>query len=143
MGSLWQAGVFVFAGLWPVFHIKSFEAVTGPKADRWLVKTVGLLLASIGSGIALANYRGRSTQELKWIAQTSALSLLAIDLVYVSKRRISSVYLLDALLQAFLISRWKAKSGFTPIRVGRKHSPFLIKNQPRAAFKREVRPSPL
>ena len=34
-------------GLWPLLHISSFEMVFGPKADRWLVKTVaGLLMVT-------------------------------------------------------------------------------------------------
>jgi hypothetical protein len=28
-------------GVWPIPHLQSFEAVTGPKKERWLVKTMG------------------------------------------------------------------------------------------------------
>lgn len=33
-------GLFrVGSGLWPVIDLKSFERVTGPRTDGWLVKT--------------------------------------------------------------------------------------------------------
>jgi hypothetical protein len=40
----------------------------------------------------------------------TAAALLAIDLTYVAKRRISKVYLLDAAAQVALISGWLAAS---------------------------------
>ena len=43
-------GVYFFlTGLWPVVHLPSFIAVTGPKRDLWLVRTVGLLIGSPSS----------------------------------------------------------------------------------------------
>src|SRR5215213_7149555 len=36
-----QAIFYIVSGVWPFVSIRSFEAVTGPKVDRWLVKTVG------------------------------------------------------------------------------------------------------
>ncbi len=42
-------GLFnLVGGVWPYLSMRSFEAVLGPKADRWLVYTVGGLLATIG-----------------------------------------------------------------------------------------------
>ncbi|WP_223274031.1 hypothetical protein, partial [Nocardia cerradoensis] len=35
-------------GLWPLVSVRSFEAVFGPKQDRWLQYTVGGLLAGTG-----------------------------------------------------------------------------------------------
>ena len=49
---LWVAWIysiyFMLTGIWPVVHMPSFIAVTGPKTDLWLVRTVGLLIAGIG-----------------------------------------------------------------------------------------------
>jgi hypothetical protein len=36
-----QAGYYCLTGVWPLLHMASFEAVTGPKVDDWLVKMVG------------------------------------------------------------------------------------------------------
>jgi hypothetical protein len=35
----------------------SFEAVTGPKRERWLVRTVGVLVLAIGGTLTLAAAR--------------------------------------------------------------------------------------
>ena len=99
---------YVVGGLWPVLNIRSFEWVTGPKVDRWLVKTVGLLLTAIG-GVQVAAARRREVpEELAVLGVGAPLALLLVDLTYVSKGRISKVYLLDAVGQLGLIGLWGA-----------------------------------
>jgi hypothetical protein len=39
-----QGTYYAATGLWPILWMRSFEAVTGPKQDHWLVKTVGALV---------------------------------------------------------------------------------------------------
>jgi hypothetical protein len=87
-----HSAFFVIGGLWSVLSRRSFEAVSGPKVDYWLVRTVGGLLTVVGAVIAAANHYGR-----------------AIDLVYVARRRISPVYLLDAATNLMLIAGWSAR----------------------------------
>ena len=93
-------------GIWPILHMRSFEAISGPKTDRWLVKIVGALVGVIGGVIALAGVRQRITPEVATLAIGSCASLAAIDVVYVSRGRISRVYLLDAVLEVLLIVGW-------------------------------------
>ncbi|MDQ2898219.1 MAG: hypothetical protein M3Y07_00275 [Acidobacteriota bacterium] len=96
------------SGLWPVFNRKSFEAVTGPKADFWLVKTVGLLIATTGAALIIAN-RGRSVgTEMKMVGAGTAASLAGVDWYYGGKGRISRIYLLDALVQGGIAALWIA-----------------------------------
>jgi energy-converting hydrogenase Eha subunit E len=101
-----QGLYYVVSGLWAIVHIESFQKVTGPKTDLWLVKTVGLLLAVIGAGLLLAAYRQQFDPALILIAMGSAAALLTIELVYVAKRTISRIYLLDAAIEAVLIAWW-------------------------------------
>ena len=82
--------------------------MTGPKTDVWLVKTVGALVVGIGAALGLAGYRRRITPEIVLLGVSSAAGLAGIDLVYVAKKRISSVYLLDALAEMGLIALWAA-----------------------------------
>lgn len=49
-----QGLYFLVTGIWPLVHIKSFQWVTGPKVDLWLVKTVGVLIAVMGAVLTLA-----------------------------------------------------------------------------------------
>lgn len=99
---------YAVSGLWPVINIRSFEWVTGPKVDRWLVKTVGLLLTTIGGVQIAAARRDDIPEELAILGVGAPLALLVIDLTYVAKGRISKIYLLDALAQLGLIGLWGA-----------------------------------
>jgi energy-converting hydrogenase Eha subunit E len=100
-----QAGYYVLTGVWPLIHLPSFEAVTGPKTDDWLVHMVGLLAAAIGVPLGMAAMRDRSrVREVVVLAVTSALAFAAIDLWYGITGRISPIYLADAVVQLGLIT---------------------------------------
>jgi len=101
-----QALFYIVTGVWPFLSMRSFEAVTGPKVDRWLVKTVGALVVVIGCALALASSRRQFAPEIVLVAAGSAAALAAIDTVYVAKRRISPVYLLDAVAELALVAGW-------------------------------------
>src|SRR5688572_7009590 len=77
-----QGIYFIITGVWPIVHIKSFMAVTGPKNDLWLVRTVGALVTFIGVAIVVAGRRGTPTAELLLIAIGSALVLMLVDVIY-------------------------------------------------------------
>ena len=100
---------YLLGGAWPVLSIRSFEAVTGPKKDKWLVKTTGLLVAVIGGTLARAAQAEKTGCELKFLAIGSAASLALVDIFYVSRRRIPPVYLCDALAELVLITAWRGK----------------------------------
>ena len=91
-----QAVVWLGTGFWPLRHMRSFQAVTGPKVDGWLVRTVSLLIVVIGATIGLAGRRDRIDQETALLGGASAATLATVDVVGVAVGRISPVYLLDA-----------------------------------------------
>jgi hypothetical protein len=93
--AMTQGGAYVAAGLWPVLDLRSFAKVTGPKPEGWLVKAVGLLLASIG-GALIVGARAGERRSVPWLGISSAASLGGVALYYSAKRRISPVYLADA-----------------------------------------------
>lgn len=101
-----QGATYVASGLWPVVHLRSFAAVTGPKPEGWLVKTVGLLLASIGATLVAGARAPGAQRPTRLLGATSAGALAAIDLFFASKRRISPVYFLDAALQLTFLASW-------------------------------------
>jgi len=108
ISRIWLAHAvyYVVTGIWGLVHIRSFEWITGPKQDRWLVKTVSLLVVVIGGVIGRAGASRRTTPETVALAVGSAASLTAIDVFYTSRRRISPVYLLDAAGNLVLITAW-------------------------------------
>ncbi|MET3879958.1 hypothetical protein [Chitinophaga sp. OAE865] len=105
---LWTQGIYFLAtGMWPLVHYGSFEAITGHKTDVWLVKTVGMLLAVTGAALLIAVMDRRPVDAFTFtIGAGTALGLLTIDIIYVVKKVISKIYLLDACVQLLLIALW-------------------------------------
>ena len=104
--AILQGLYYATTGLWALVSIQTFQRVTGPKSDLWLVKTVGTLITVIGGVMMTAGLRRRSSSEISLLATGSAGSLAAIDVIYVARGRISPVYLLDAVAEAGLIAAW-------------------------------------
>src|SRR5947208_2053294 len=69
--ALIQAVYFLFTGLWPILHIRSFMKVTGPKQDLWLVRTVGVLVTVIGMSLAVAVWRDQGNAAMLTLAMGS------------------------------------------------------------------------
>jgi len=105
-----QGLYYVITGLWSLVSIGTFQRVTGPKTDTWLVKTVGALVIAIGGALTCSAFKRRIPMEAAMLASGSAAGLTAIDTVYVTKGRISPVYLLDAAAETIgfllLIRHW-------------------------------------
>jgi hypothetical protein len=100
-------GVFYLAtGVWPLVSFRTFERVTGPKTDRWLVKTVGVLVTVIGMVLLVAGRRRQVSDEVVLLAVGSAAGLASIDTIYRLRGRIATVYLLDALVELVLVGGW-------------------------------------
>lgn len=104
--ALAQGGYYVVTGLWPIIHMPSFEAVTGPKVDDWLVQTVGGLITVVGAGLIGASIDGAPSRDLAAVAVGSAVTLMAVDIIFVARGRIPPIYLLDAVAEAVLIGGW-------------------------------------
>jgi hypothetical protein len=46
--SMGQGIFYALTGFWPLISRRTFEKVTGPKHDFWLVNTVGVVIGTIG-----------------------------------------------------------------------------------------------
>jgi hypothetical protein len=101
-----QGAYFLATGIWPLVSRRSFERVTGPKIDFWLAQTVGVLVATVGGTLLLAERRGRVTRELELLAAGSAAGLWLVDVVFALRGRISRIYLLDAAIEAAIVGSW-------------------------------------
>jgi hypothetical protein len=101
-----QGGYFLATGLWPLVSRRTFERVTGPKADFWLAQTVGVLVTGIGGVLLLGEKRGRLTPEIELLGAASAAALGLVDLVFALRGRISKVYLADAAAEVALVAGW-------------------------------------
>lgn len=103
-----QGLFYVGTGVWPILSMRTFEKVTGPKTDDWLVKTVGAAIAVTGATLVMAGVRDRVTPEILVLATGSAAALGTVDVVYAAKGTISPIYLADAVAEAGIIGAWSA-----------------------------------
>lgn len=97
-----QSLYYGITGAWPVVHMPSFEMVTGPKTDDWLVHMVGLLTVAVA--VAIWPRRAAVPPAVRTLAVWAAASYLAIDVVYTALGVISPIYLLDAAAEVLLIA---------------------------------------
>ena len=103
-----QGSYYAATGLWPIVSMKSFERVTGPKRDHWLVKTVGLLVTAVGITLIRAGFRRKVHPDVALLAGLSAAALATVDIAFTAQRRISPVYLLDAGPEVALAAWWSS-----------------------------------
>ena len=96
------AAYYLVSGTWPLVSMRSFEALTGPKTDRWLVKMVGALAVANGAALAFGTMQDEIADETLLLAACSALAFSSVDLVYVARGRISPIYLGDAAVELAL-----------------------------------------
>ncbi|MBI4347789.1 MAG: hypothetical protein HY553_13115 [Elusimicrobia bacterium] len=100
-----QAFYYLITGLWALFELDSFEWVTGPKTDDWLVKTVAVLVVAIGASLLVGGRRAPGP-ETAALGMASAAALFGIDCWYVWADEISEIYLLDAFAEGALVIAW-------------------------------------
>src|SRR5215203_4238084 len=96
---LGQSGFYVIMGIWPLISMQSFEAVTGPKTDDWLVQTVGVLAVAIGASLFVGVWRSHPSPETLTLSVASAVAFAGVDVVFVAQRIISPIYLVDAAIE--------------------------------------------
>lgn len=100
-------GIYFFVtGIWPLFSIDTFQMVTGPKTDLWLVQTVGALIGVVGAVLLVAGWRRHTTAEVILLALGSAFALGAVDVIFVVRHVIAPIYLLDAVAEGGLVVLW-------------------------------------
>jgi hypothetical protein len=98
-----QSVFWIITGLWPLLNLRSFEAVTGPKVDRWLVKTISWLILVVGIQILLSS----DDKGIAFLAIGGAVTLGAADVYYsLIRHRISKVYLCDAAVEGGFVIGW-------------------------------------
>lgn len=107
--ALTQGMIYIATGLWPIVHLRSFEWVTGPKPEGWLVKTTGALIATIGTALVIGA-RERPSRALRFLGIGAAAALGGSALYYAAKRRISPIYFADAALEGALIAGWTIRN---------------------------------
>ncbi len=104
--SLIQGAYYLITGMWSIVSQRSFQKITGPKQDVWLVKTAGVLFGVIGGTLMVAGLQPRPSIELQFLGPTVAMGVAAAEIVYTTEDRISPVYLLDAAVEGSFLAGW-------------------------------------
>jgi hypothetical protein len=99
-----HAGYLIATGVWPLVHRRTFERVTGPKRDFWLVRVVGGLVVVAGVALGVAVARGRRSPEMQAVAAGSA-AVLAVADVWAGRNQ-SRAYFADVPMQALFAPAW-------------------------------------
>ena len=106
LAPLSQGLFYVATGVWPIVHLRSFEKVTGPKVDKWLVRTFGGLVAAVGVTLIAGAFERKPSRALQILGIGSALALGAADVLYALRGKISKVYLGDAAAEGAIAATW-------------------------------------
>lgn len=108
--AMGQGAYYALTGIWSLVDIHSFQRVTGPKHDVWLVKTVGTLVTAVGAALMIAAWRDEVTPQTAALAGGCAVGLAGIGAWYATRGVISKVYLADAAVEAGLAAAWLRRS---------------------------------
>ncbi|HVM31138.1 MAG TPA: hypothetical protein VM305_10280 [Candidatus Limnocylindrales bacterium] len=105
LGLYWAA-----TGAWALVDMRTFELVTGPKTDRWLVQSFGALVSATGLGLLVADGpQGR--RDAARIGTLGALAIATCEMVFVKRRQIRPIYLADAAVELGLVAAMMIASG--------------------------------
>jgi hypothetical protein len=99
-----QGIYYAITGIWPLVSLATFEAVTGPKTDDWLVKTVGALVLAIAIALLVGARLDPPSAETFVLGIASAVAFAAVDVVYVLENVVRPIYLADAAVEAVIAS---------------------------------------
>jgi hypothetical protein len=103
---LFQAIYYYSTALWPLLDMNSFMEISGPKNDKWLVKTVSVVLLAVSNAILAAVYLQNISVPVIILSISCCIGLLVIDIYYVRMKVILRVYLADATIEFFLLTGW-------------------------------------
>jgi hypothetical protein len=104
--ALAQGAFYLATGVWPLVSLRTFEAVTGPKRDKWLVRTIGVLLGVTGAALLRAARHGRVSGDLAFLAAAMAAGIGVVEGIAAGSGRVSRTYLADVAVEAAFTAGW-------------------------------------
>jgi hypothetical protein len=99
MGSMRAQGwYYLIGGLWPLLHFPSFEAVAGPKPDRFQTEVTSVLFVAVGAGLLSGPAREERAGPAQVLAITSAAGVAWLDCRH--RRVLRPLFRVEAALEA-------------------------------------------
>ncbi|MFZ5871164.1 MAG: hypothetical protein ACOYXW_11645 [Actinomycetota bacterium] len=93
-----QGWYYAIGGAWPLIHFRSFEAVAGPKPDRFQTQVTAALFTAIGVALLAGARQPPTAPVTRSLAASSAIGVAALDWRYRSDLR--QVFRLEAVIEA-------------------------------------------
>jgi hypothetical protein len=113
-----QGWYYLAGGAWPFAHFRSFQAVVGPKPDRFQVEVTSALFMAIGAALLAAN-RDRPGIPVRGLAVCSAAGVMLVE--WRNRRQLRPVFLGEGLLEGAFLTAALASS-LPPVRRRRRVS---------------------
>ena len=101
-----QGAYYLVTGLWPWMHLRSFEAIAGPKTDDWLVQSFGLVIAVVGVVLLYAARYRSFGRAIVILGVGCALALGFVSAWFALRDVVWDTYLLDAAAEATIVAGW-------------------------------------
>ena len=104
-----QGWYYLAGGLWPLVHFRSFEAVAGPKPDRFQTEVTSILFAAIGTAL-LVGARGSTLQPaVRALAVASGLGTAYTNVKH--RRQVRVIFQPEAALELAFAATAAAGAG--------------------------------
>jgi len=101
-----QGAYYLIGGMWPLLHMQSFEAVTGPKDDSWLVRSVAGILVVVGAILVHDAARGDVAKSVRFLAAGVSAVLAIVALFSSLAGFISWLFFFDGLAHMAFALAW-------------------------------------
>lgn len=93
-----QGWYYLLGGLWPLLHFRSFQAVAGPKPDRFQTDVTSALFTAIGAALLAHPHGAWTPRSTTVLSAASALGTLYVDVRH--RRDIRGLFYAEAMLEA-------------------------------------------
>jgi hypothetical protein len=93
-------------GLWPLLHMTSFEEVTGPKEEDWLVRSVAGMLVVTGVVLLAQVRKQRVEVSAVAVAMGASLTLGAVGIITAAEGVIDPIYIGDGTVHIVFVALW-------------------------------------
>jgi hypothetical protein len=94
----WYYGI---GGLWPLLHFRSFEAVVGPKPDRFQTEVTAALFVAVGAALLAGRAEDHPSRPVRLLATSCAVGTAFVD--WRHRRQLRPLFLAEAALEGLFV----------------------------------------
>ena len=99
-----QGAYYIASGLWPMLHVRSYEAATGTRSPG-PEQAIGGVVAAVGAALLVGGGIGASPR-MRGLGIGAAVALGLGGAYLLARRRVSAVNVIDALMQLGFAAAW-------------------------------------